>query len=334
VPRTPRAVHTIAVLLVGVLLTGCGASAARDASGGTTPSSTAADAPPAPRPASLPAAATLGTTTLVVHDLGLVADYYTNALGLERLRSSRGSTGDTVRLGHGRKALIELVSDPDAPARAATDAGLFHTALLYPDARTLADVLVRVAGHAPESFAGASDHRVSRAFYFTDPEGNGVELYVDRPREEWAWVDGEVQMGSAPLDINEFIAEHASDPGAAAKVTGRVGHMHLAVGELAGAEDFYADLIGFDVVARSDGAVFLSAGGYHHHVAVNTWNTAGAAPRPTGQQGLGSLSVRLPDAAAVRDVAERLAAAGVEHTVAGGRLRTQDPWNNDVVLHS
>ena len=333
-PRTPRAVHAIAVLLVGALLAGCGASTGQDAGAGETPSRTAADAPPEPRAVSLPAAATLGTTSLVVHDLDRVVDYYTNALGLERLGGSRGSGADPVRLGHGRTALIELVADRDAPARTATDAGLFHTALLYPDERTLADVLVRVAGHAPESYAGASDHRVSQAFYFTDPDGNGVELYVDRPRGEWTWVDGEVQMGSTALDINAFIAEHASDRGAAARVAGRVGHMHLAVGDLAAAEEFYANLIGFDVVARTDGAVFLSAGGYHHHVAANTWNSADAEPRPTGQQGLASLSVRLPDAAAVKDVAERLAAAGVEHTLNGGRLRTQDPWNTDVVLHS
>ena len=322
----PRAVLAAGLAcLVG--LTGCGPAA-------DSPVESSAASAPARRDVSLPDATAMGTTRLVVRDLAIVARYYTDAVGMERL----GRSGGVLRLGYDGTPVLELVADPDASSRPADGAGLYHTAILFPDEQALADVLVRVATRAPHTFAGASDHRVSQAFYFTDPEGNGVELYVDRPPDSWTWQGGEVQMGSAPLDVNGFISTYASDPGAAPAEAlgsgGTVGHMHLSVGDLADAEDFYASLVGFDVVSRVDGALFMSAGGYHHHLAVNTWGSAGAGTRPSDEAGLGFLTVRLPEATALGPIARRLEEGGVRHRSSARELRVEDPWGTVVVLRA
>jgi catechol 2,3-dioxygenase len=319
------------VLAVGlaclVVLTGCGPA---DDSRATS----SAAGPPARRDVSLPDATAMGTTRLVVRDLDTVARYYTDAVGMEHV----GRSGDVLRLGYDDEPILELAADPDASSRPADGAGLYHTAILFPDEQALADVLVRVSRRAPRSYVGASDHLVSQAFYLTDPEGNGVELYVDRPRDSWTWRGGEVQMGAAPLDARDFVSTHASDPGSAPAEAlgsgGTVGHMHLSVGDLDAAEKFYADLVGFDVVSRVDGALFLAAGGYHHHLAVNTWGSAGAHTRPADEAGLGFLTVRLPEATPLEPIARRLDEAGVQHRASAHELRVEDPWGTVVVVRA
>lgn len=134
---------------------------------------------------------------------------------------------------------------------------------------------------APQSYGGSADHAVSLAFYFADPDGNGLELYTDTPREDWVWQDGQVSMGSAPLDPNEFIQTHLGRSATTTAAGGAtMGHVHLRVGDLARARAFYADVLGFAVTAESDGALFHAVGGYHHHVATNTWGSAGAGEHP------------------------------------------------------
>ncbi len=276
---------------------------------------------PAPRADGLPAETTMGVTELKVRGLEEVAEFYESGVGLEVLRSE----SDEVLLGRGEEPLIRLVRS-DEPLPQPDDAGLYHTAILYPDEATLAETLMQVAQNAPESYQGAADHTVSQAFYFGDPEGNGVELYVDRPREEWTWNDGMVEMGSDPLDPNQFIDEHLGD---AAAGTAVVGHVHLKVGDLDEARAFYADTLGFDVVSEADGALFYSAGGYHHHLATNTWVSAGAGPRST-EVGLGSVTISLPTTADVEAVAERAAAGGFASETTPGGVIVEDPWGNRI----
>jgi catechol 2,3-dioxygenase len=322
----PRAVLAVGLACL-VVLTGCG-----PAEDSRTESSAAG--PPARRGVSLPDATAMGTTQLVVRDLDTVARYYTDAVGMEPL----GRSGDVLRLGYDDEPILELAADRGASSSPADGAGLYHTAILFPDEQALADVLVRVVERAPRSYAGASDHLVSQAFYFTDPEGNGIELYVDRPRDAWTWRGGEVQMASAPLDARDFVSTHASDPESAPAEAlgsgGTVGHMHLSVGDLAAAEEFYADVVGFDVVSRVDDALFMSAGGYHHHLAVNTWGSAGAGTRSPDEAGLGFLTVRLPEATPLEPIARRLEEAGVQHRSSGRELRVEDPWGTVVVLRA
>lgn len=274
--------------------------------------------------AALPDETSMGIVTLNVHDMTAMRAYYEEAVGLSVL----DETAETVTLGLDVPVLrLTAASDGEVEA-AISEAGIYHSAILYRDAQTLAAGLSRLATVAPDTYQGASDHAVSIAFYFVDPEGNGLELYIDRPRQEWVWENGEVVMGSAAVDVNDFMEEHF----AGSIIAGSqavMGHAHLKVGDLAEAEAFYADALGFAVTARSDGALFYAAGGYHHHVATNTWMSEGAGMR-TNPTGLGEITVVLPDAAAIADVAARLNDAGHDYVHDADTLRVDDPWGNTV----
>ena len=267
----------------------------------------------------LPGDTGMGVVELAVHDRQAMQTYYEDAVGLQVIDES----DDTVTLGRG-VPLIRLVASDGQEQASFDEAGLYHSAILYPDEQALARVLASIAAVAPESYQGAADHAVSLAFYFVDPEGNGLELYVDRPRDQWVWENGLVSMGTAPLDPNAFIQEHLA--GATAS-TAEMGHVHLKVGDLEEAEAFYADALGFAVTARSDGALFYAAGGYHHHVATNTWMSGGVGTR-TNATGLGSLTIAVPDVADLTAIAERLDAAGYAAELAGETLSVEDPWGN------
>lgn len=264
----------------------------------------------------------MGVVDLAVRDLDTVLAFYRDGVGLEVLEQSESE----VLLGAGVPVLRLSVTDAAAPSP--SDAGLYHVAILYADEPSLARALLSVAETAPASYQGSADHAVSLAFYLGDPEGNGVELYVDRPATEWRWIDGRVQMGSAALDPNAFIQQHAGSDGAGTAV---MGHVHLKVGDIEQARVFYSDALGFDVTAEVEGAVFYSAGGYHHHLATNVWQSTGAGARGT-TAGLGSVTVVLPGTADVDAVAERLTGLGVAFEDLDGAVSVLDPWGNRVRL--
>lgn len=299
----------VVLLLVGIVAGACA----------DDPGVEADDAPPRV----LPADTRMGAVELRVADLEAQRAFYADVLGLEVLAED----DDTTSLGAGGEELVRLVSS-DLPRPAVGDAGLYHSAILYPDEASLAAVLRQVATKAPESYAGASDHTVSQAFYFSDPEGNGLELYVDRPRAGWTWQDGRVQMGSSPLDPSAFIAEHATPTASGEPV---VGHVHLQVGDLDEARRFYVDTLGFEITSEIDGALFMAAGGYHHHLAANTWSSQGAGRR-SATTGLGSFHVLLPGADELEDLAQRLATAGHDIVRTATSLSVDDPWGNTVTL--
>ena len=290
----------------------------------------------------LPAQTRMSEVSLDVADLEAMARFYSDVLLLERLDEADG----TVRLGRGGRELVALRHRPDLPKGERRTAGLFHTALLHPDAETLATVLASVAMRHPELYTGSGDHLVSQAFYLDDPEGNGVELYVDRPRSEWTWHDGQVAMDTLWLDPNAFLAEHLTDasreyletapdrrPALAGTGAQVVGHVHLKVGQTARAKDFYVDALGFEVTAELPGALFVSAGGYHHHMAMNTWGTAGVGLRAPGL-GLGRVAIEVPTIGDVLAAASRLRGRGLEVALDAGpdaaRLGVDDPWGNRV----
>jgi catechol 2,3-dioxygenase len=235
----------------------------------------------------------------------------------------------TVTLGRGVVPLVILRHTPGLPRPRRGQAGLFHTAILFDDEAGLAAAVASVASRAPDTFVGSADHLVSKAFYFTDPEGNGIELYWDRSRVQWQWHDGQVVMGVQGLDPNEFLREHLSPaareaPGAAGAV---VGHVHLQVGHVATAREFYVDALGFEATAQWHGALFVSAGGYHHHLAMNSWTSAGAGPRASSL-GLGEVSILVPTADDVAALAGRLAHRRVAVRDDGATLSFADPWRN------
>ena len=276
----------------------------------------------------LAAATTMGEVTLKVADLDRMIAYYADAVGLQLLAQE----GERAVLGRPGVPSLALERDGALRHAPAGAAGLYHTAFLFGAEADLASAVYSVARAHPASFTGSSDHLVSKALYFDDPEGNGVELYWDRPRAAWDWDGGRVRIGSVWLDPNAFLSEHLTEAGLTAPTGGdtRVGHVHLKVGDIGTARAFYVDTVGFEVTAEFGAqALFVSAGGYHHHLGMNTWESRGAGDR-TPALGLGEVSIRVPSADDLGALRERLAARAVPTRDDGRELSFEDPWRNRV----
>ena len=255
----------------------------------------------------LPPETAVGRVAIRVDDVESVLPFYRDAVGCQVERA-----GDVVRLaaGDGRELLV-LEEAPDAPPRPRAAAGLFHVAIRLPDRTSLADALVRLR-NAGASLTGASDHLVSEALYLRDPAGNGVELYRDRPRESWTRREGGgIEMDTLALDLDDLAAAGDGTTLDGLPAGTDVGHVHLEVTDLAAAGAFYGDAVGFSTTSEyADGARFLAAGGYHHHVGLNTWNRR---TEPAGDhQGLDWFEVVLPDEASRERLVERLADRGYD----------------------
>lgn len=273
----------------------------------------------------------MGAVTLLVGDLDLMTRYYRDVVTLQVLSAD----GDTVTLGRAGRPVVVLRHEPALRHAPAGSAGLYHTAILFESQAALAAALYSVARQAPGTFTGSADHLVSQAFYFTDPEGNGVELYWDRERSAWSWTHGQVEMGTLFLDPNAFLQQHLTPEivdGSTAEDAASVGHVHLSVGDVATARAFYVDALGLDTTAElGNTALFVSAGGYHHHMAMNVWNSRGAGPRMPAL-GLGRIDLVLPDADSLGALQERLRHHGLAVRDDGRTLSVDDPWNN--ALHA
>jgi catechol 2,3-dioxygenase len=265
----------------------------------------------------------IGAVGLAVRDLDRLVAYYRDLLRLTVL----GRTADTARLGVDGVTLLALTQAKDALADDTHEAGLYHTAFLMPTRADLARWIVHAA-NARVPITGASDHDVSEAIYLDDPEGNGVEVYADRPRERWKIDGATIFQKTEYLDIDDIVAAVApADAGYPSAPAGlRVGHIHLRVGDIARAESFYVDALGFAVTRRRGGATFVSTGGYHHHIAVNTWHSAGAGVRAGRRAGLDWFAVEVESAAELEKVRARLAAAGVAFDERADGFAVSDPW--------
>jgi catechol 2,3-dioxygenase len=268
----------------------------------------------------------MGPVTLLVGDLDAMVAYYRDAVALQVLTDSASS----VTLGRGTTPVLILTSAPELKHAGPHDAGLFHTAILFDTERALAAAVYSVARRHPGSFTGSSDHLVSKAFYFDDPEGNGVELYWDRARSEWSWTHGSVEMSTLFLDPNQFLQEHLTEEVVENPVDGTavVGHVHLSVGDTTTAREFYADRLGFETTIEIPGqAVFVSAGKYHHHMAMNVWNSRGAGRRAR-TLGLGQVDIVVPSADDVGALTERMSHFGIDTRDDGQTVAFDDPWAN------
>jgi catechol 2,3-dioxygenase len=276
----------------------------------------------------LPPETRVGAVSLNVADLAGVADFYARVIGLEAIEHSDA----LARLGADGEMLVELIAAPDAPRRPPRATGLFHLAILVPDRRWLAGALRRVAASS-WPLSGASDHLVSEALYLRDPEGNGIEIYRDRPSAEWPYANGNLRMDTLPLDLDELVGEPAPEDPARAGPGTTIGHVHLNVADIPPAEAFYARALGLAVTVRGyPGALFLAAGGYHHHVGVNTWSTAGGPPPPDGALGLRSFELLVPDRPSLEAAAERVRGAGFEPLQDGDGFTVADPSGNRVAV--
>jgi catechol 2,3-dioxygenase len=283
-------------------------------------------------PEALDAGTALGPVRITVADAERLRSFYERALGLRTLDRA----GEAIVLGVEDRALLELVADPGAPPRPPGTTGLFHLAVLVPDRPELARALRRVADSGVR-LSGASDHLVSEALYLSDPEGNGIEIYRDRPREEWEHSGGNVVMSTLPLDLRDLLAASPDDPDGAGSngmpAGTRIGHVHLQVSDLSAAEEFYAGVLGFEVTVRGyPGALFVSAGGYHHHVGLNTWAGEGAPPPPPGARGLRFFEVELAGNEELARVTQRLQAARAPFEALGEGVLATDPSGNRVAL--
>lgn len=223
-----------------------------------------------------------------------------------------------------------LQHTPGLPAQERGQAGVFHTALVVGDEATPAATLARAARHPRSRDVGSADHLVSRAFYFTDPEGNGIELHWDRPRSAWTDTGGQLEMAFLPLDPRAHLRAHpvSEDPSPAAA---RAGHVHLRVGDLATARDVHVDALGFAPTLDVPGALLVSAGGYHHHMAMNTWQSPGAGPR-AATSGLGEVAITVPPRADLGALADRPQRRSVDVADDGAVLRFEDPWHSRLAV--
>ncbi|MCI7456450.1 VOC family protein [Actinomyces urogenitalis] len=294
----------------------------------------------------------MGAVELRTANRRALEDFYVRGVGLSPLATEPGRTV----LGLGERVVVVLVDAPHLRPAAPGSAGLFHTAIVFDSPRELARSLTRMWVRHPEAFEGPGDHLVSQAFYFHDPEGNGVELYYDRPRSTWQWGSQGVTMGTSYIDPNEFLLTHLGVSGTqreldaahaiaaaprdrevsaddALAVAGQVGHVHLQVGDVETARRFYVDALGFDVTSDMGSALFVAAGGYHHHMAMNVWGTKGAGLRAPAL-GLGVVDILLPQASDLTATRERLASHGVQVRQDAGadRLLVGDPWGNELRL--
>lgn len=272
----------------------------------------------------------IGRVDLTIPDLARSVAFYETQIGLR----VQGRDGGIVRLGAGGADLLALHESSSAPHASGTT-GLYHFAILVPSRADLASALRRLVETNTE-MQGAADHGVSEALYLADPDGNGIEIYRDRARDEWPLVGGRLEMGSEPLDVaallNTLSRRDGSDEEDHMPDGTIVGHVHLHVAHLNQAEKFYADLLGFDVQQRwGHAALFVSYDGYHHHVGLNTWKGVGVPPPPPGAIGLRHFELRVRDLAAVTS---RLNGAGVPFTRAGGGVLVADPSSNHILLVS
>jgi catechol 2,3-dioxygenase len=271
----------------------------------------------------------IGMVTLRVRDLDKVADYYRDAIGLTVMQRSATS----ARLGSGGVALLDLERREGAASEARNAAGLYHTAFLMPTRKDLARWLVHAARNKIP-LSGFADHLVSESIYLDDPEGNGIEVYADRAPELWKWEAGSVAMATDQLDIDGLLALTDTQTTSYAKAPDnlRIGHMHLRVGDLEKADRFYAGTIGFDPTRKRSGAAFLSSGRYHHHLAINVWQSAGAGPRDDTATGLAWFSLEVATPEILQAQEQRLRQAGAPAAAIENGIETVDPWGTRLRL--
>ncbi len=277
----------------------------------------------------LPSTTRVGAVHLTITDLDRSIAFYEQSIGLRVHRREAG----VAALGAGAEDLLVLHEEPDAH-RAGGHAGLYHFALLHPSREELAHAALRLAA-SRRPIQGASDHRFSEAIYLPDPDGNGIELYADRPKEMWPDAS-EPMRAPMPLDMQELMGLAAPDgPRPHADRGLVVGHLHLHVGDVDDALRFYVEVVGFEPTVVMPGAAFVSAGGYasyHHHLGLNTWRGDGVDAAPSRTVGLRRWTILVPGAEDLARVRERVAAAGLGHEDSGDGFLVGDPWGNPLAV--
>jgi len=273
----------------------------------------------------LPPTTSIGCVTLLVKNLASVLHYYKDGVGLNELIRDH----EFVVLGYNNHPILKLIAMSDLPFADLHTAGLYHIALVFESKAVLAQSLRNIFSIFPDSYRGSGDHLVSEAFYFEDPEGNGLELYVDRPRNLWQWNNGRVKMDTLYIDAEKFIDANLKEIGKETSLS--VGHIHLKVGDIQKAYEFYVEQIGFEVTAEMPSALFVSAGGYHHHIGMNTWQSL-HAPKRSNSLGLGSFEILLTTDTEIEEVRRRLENHVIPFHIDEQGIQIKDPWDNALVI--
>lgn len=279
----------------------------------------------------LPAILKLGAVHLTVATLARSVAFYQNSFGFQ----VRHQADKIAYLGAGEADILVLYEDASAVPLRRRQTGLYHFAILVPSRWELARVLYQFA-ITETPIQGASDHNVSEAIYLADPDGNGIEIYRDRPREEWQMQNGEIVMTTDPLDLNEVLTElnQNEQEWAGLDPATKIGHVHLHVADLDKAEHFYANILGFDVMMRYGSmASFLSVGGYHHHLGINTWQGEGASTPPPNSIGLRHYAIQLPSSRDLEALQLRLNDAEIAFTQTEANILVHDPAGNGILFH-
>jgi catechol 2,3-dioxygenase len=275
----------------------------------------------------------IGHAHLQVADLDRSLHFYAELAGFKLVSRNNGTA--VLSATGSLPAHLILTEHRGARPKPRHSTGLFHVAIRLPNRHELARVFFHLVGNG-WNFGGFSDHKVSEALYLSDPEGNGLELYQDRPRDQWPMSGSQVEMATDPLDVNALLALAANDgiPWTGIAPGTDIGHVHLHVRDLPEAEAFYCDLLGLDVMQRTyAGALFVSAGGYHHHLGLNIWAGEGAPPPPPDAVGLRSFSLVIPDKQAWQTLVSRVEATGLPlEEKAAGSVIIRDPSGNAVEL--
>lgn len=279
----------------------------------------------------LPDATTLGGVRLQIADLERSLAFYEQVLGLRVLE--RGDAHAVLGAFGDDRALVELVERKGARPAGRGLLGLYHFAILLPDRPALGRFVRHLADIGAR--AGAGDHLVSEAFYLTDPDGLGIEVYADRPRSTWRRLGRELMIATDPVDVADLVAAAGNAPWTGMPAGTGIGHVHLHVADLARGAAFYSEALGFDRMTwRYPGALFLGAGGYHHHLGTNTWAGSGARPPADGDARLLEWSIELPTADDVAAAARSISDSGHRVEARGGEALAYDPWGTPVRLRS
>ncbi len=277
---------------------------------------------------SIHAATTVGPVTLAVADLDRSLDYYQRGLGLRVL--DRNDSGAVLGVD---SPLLYLVEEKGAKPKSRHTTGLYHFAILLPSRLDLARFLARLL-RSGYPLGGQADHLVSEALYLTDPDGNGIEVYRDRPRDEWTMDGANIRMATDPIDLRALLRMQDSDTATVPTMPEEttMGHIHLQVSDVDRAERFYHGILGFDIMAKMPRALFISAGGYHHHLGLNSWESAGGPKGALDDAGLRQATIVLPDVAALADVRARLDGAGIPVTEEQGGFIAHDQDENRLLF--
>jgi catechol 2,3-dioxygenase len=266
---------------------------------------------------------------LHVANLQSSIDFYQNMIGFKIIEQTERKA---VLTADGKNALVTLEQPDQLIPKQRGTTGLYHYALLLPSRADLAKFIIHMI-KTKYPLQGASDHLVSEALYLADPDGNGIEIYIDRPSSTWKWNGDEVVMATEPMDVESILSEDDGKPWKSLPAGTIMGHIHLHVSEFNKIEEFYCKGLGFEIVCRyGDQALFISTGGYHHHIGLNTWNGVGAPAPVENSIGMYSYAVVFPNEETRKNAIDRIEAMGAIITEEQGSLFTPDPPGNKLEL--